>query len=114
MDNRLWIVDPQNPSKVENEYSGYNSIIDVQKNVVFRLCSFKNANEVILSGDFNDWSEDSYKMTKIDDCWVSNLKLSGGKYHYKFIVDGKWIIDPKNIVKEYDDKGNINSVCMVK
>ncbi|EDP70000.1 hypothetical protein FBALC1_10722 [Flavobacteriales bacterium ALC-1] len=53
-------------------------------------------------------------MTKVDGCWVYNQRLSGGKYHYKFIVDGNWITDPSNTVKEYDDEGNINSVCMVK
>jgi hypothetical protein len=109
-----WIEDPQNPSKVVNEYSGYNSVIDVQRNVVFQLCDFENAKTVILSADFNDWTEESFKMTKVDGCWTYNQKLSGGKYHYKFIVDDKWINDPTNSVKEYDDEGNINSVCMVK
>tara|TARA_R110001592_G_scaffold135186_1_gene351232 strand:- start:1076 stop:2020 length:945 start_codon:yes stop_codon:yes gene_type:complete len=110
----VWIEDPQNPSKVENEYDGYNSVIDVQKNVTFRLCDFDDAKTVILSGDFNNWSENDYKMIKSEDCWIYNKRLSGGKHHYKFIVDGQWIIDPKNSVKEYDGKGNINSVCMVK
>ena len=114
IDNDLWIEDPQNPSKVQNEFGGYNSVIDVQKNVEFLLCDYLDADTVILSGDFNDWSEDAFKMTKVDDCWVYNKRLSGGKYQYKFIVDGHWITDPANSVKEYDYKGNINSVCMVK
>ena len=114
IDNHHWIEDPQNPSKTLNEFGGYNSVIDVQKRVEFRLCDFKDAETVILSGDFNDWSEEDYVMTKVDDCWVYNKKLSGGKYQYKFIVDGKWMTDPENTVKEYDYKGNINSVCMVK
>lgn len=109
-----WIEDPQNPSKIENEYSGYNSVIDVQKNVTFELCDFKDAKTVILSGDFNDWSIDNYKMIWQDSCWTYNKRLSGGKHHYKFIVDGQWITDPHNSVKEYDGKGNINSVCMIK
>lgn len=109
-----WITDPHNPSKVENEYDGYNSVIDVQKNVTFRLCDYQDAETVILSADFNNWSENKFKMKKVDGCWVFHQKLSGGKYHYKFIVDGKWITDPANSVKEYDYDGNINSVCMVK
>jgi len=114
IDNHHWIEDPQNPSKILNEFGGYNSVIDVQKIVEFRLCDFKDAETVILSGDFNDWSEEDYVMTKVDGCWVYNKKLSGGKYQYKFIVDGKWMTDPENTVKEYDYKGNINSVCIVK
>lgn len=109
-----WITDPQNPSKIENEHEGYNSVIDVQKNVKFQLCNFQDAKTVILSADFNDWNEQEFKMNKVDGCWEYDQRLSGGKYHYKFIVDGNWITDPTNTVKEYDDKGNINSVCMVK
>ncbi len=114
IDNHYWIEDPHNPSKIENEFGGFNSVIDVQKNVEFILCDFQDAETVILSGDFNDWSEDNYKMEKVNDCWTYSIRLSGGKYHYKFIVDGKWITDPYNTVKEYDGKGHINSVCMVK
>tara|TARA_R110002124_G_scaffold137514_2_gene300344 strand:- start:16417 stop:17361 length:945 start_codon:yes stop_codon:yes gene_type:complete len=109
-----WIEDPQNPSKVENEHQGFNSVIDVQKNVKFQLCDFEDAQTVILSADFNNWTEQEFEMTKVNGCWIYNQRLSGGKYHYKFIVDGNWITDPANTVKEYDDKGNINSVCMVK
>ncbi|GAA4974483.1 hypothetical protein GCM10023315_26280 [Algibacter aquimarinus] len=53
-------------------------------------------------------------MRKMDYGWKYVIPLSGGKHHYKFIVDGKWIADPNNSVKEYDGEGNINSVCMVK
>ena len=114
IDNHHWVEDPNNPSKIENEFDGYNSVIDVQKSVEFRLCDFEDAKTVILSGDFNNWSEKNYKMTKVDGCWTYKRKLSAGKYHYKFIVDGKWFTDPVNTVKEYDNKGHINSVCMVK
>lgn len=114
IDKDLWITDPNNPSKIENEFGDYNSVIDIKKNVTFKLCDYLEAQTVILSGDFNDWSEDDYKMTKVDNCWVYTEKLSGGKHHYKFIVDGTWITDPENSVKEYDDEGHINSVCMVK
>jgi len=110
----MWLEDPENPSKIKNEFHSYNSLIDVQKTVEFRLCDYLDAETVILSGDFNDWAEDDYKLEKKDNCWIYQKTLSGGKYHYKFIVDGKWITDPKNSVKEYDDNGNINSVCMVK
>jgi 1,4-alpha-glucan branching enzyme len=114
MDKDLWITDPNNPSKIENEFGDYNSVIDIKKNVTFKLCDYLEAQTVILSGDFNDWSEDDYKMTKVDNCWVYTEKLSGGKHHYKFIMDGTWITYPENSVKEYDDEGHINSVCMVK
>ncbi len=109
-----WMEDPNNPSKKKNEYHGYNSLIDIQKEIAFELCAYENAKTVILSGDFNDWSWEKYKMEKTPNGWRYTINLSRGKYHYKFIVDGEWIIDPGNSVVEYDSMGNINSVCMVK
>lgn len=110
-----WMEDPTNLDKVENEHGSYNSRIDVKKRVEFKLNGFENAKKVILTGTFNDWNADDCEMEKDENGkWTYSVPLSGGKYHYKFIVDDKWIIDPINKVQEYDDKGNINSVCMVK
>ena len=109
-----WIEDPSNPSKRKNEYDGYNSVINVQVPIVFKLNGYQDAEKVILAGSFNDWNENDLKMTKTDDGWEVTVLLSGGKYHYKFIVDSDWILDPDNSVKEFDEDGNINSVRMVK
>lgn len=109
-----WIQDPGNGKKVRNEYWGFNSVIDVEVDVTFTLFGHKEATKVILSGDFNDWDEKEYSMKKTEKGWTFTTKLVGGKYHYKFIVDGVWITDPDNTVKEYDWKGNINSVKMVR
>lgn len=109
-----WMEDPANPNKVKNEFDEYNSIIDVTKLVAFYLKGYSDADKVILSGSFNDWSENTYKMKKTAFGWTYNVWLSGGKHHYKFIVDKEWLVDPENPVKEYDGEGNINSVVMVK
>ncbi|WP_109434282.1 glycogen-binding domain-containing protein [Aquimarina sp. AU119] len=109
-----WIEDPDNPRKTINEFSGYNSLIDIKAPAKFILNGFLDAQQVIIAGSFNNWSEGEYKMTRTKNGWADTLMLSGGKHHYKFIVDGKWMEDPDNPVKEYDFKGNVNSVCMVK
>ena len=109
-----WIEDPNNPDKVINEYGGFNSVVSIEGKITFYLAGYENAQDVVLSGGFNDWSEESYKMIKTDSGWTLTTSLAGGKHHYKFIVDGKWITDPTNPIKEYDGKGNINSVVMVK
>lgn len=109
-----WMEDPHNPNKIENEFGEYNSVIDIKKEITFFLPNHTNANKVILAGSFNDWSEDSCKMTKTDEGWLYTIRLSGGKHHYKFIVDGEWFVDPENPVKEYDGNGHINSVYMVR
>lgn len=109
-----WIMDPNNSNIVENEFGEYNSVLDIKKATSFILYDNLNAKSVVLSGTFNNWSETELKMTKIDIGWTYTLYLSGGKHHYKFIVDDNWIVDPDNPVKEYDEYGNINSVKMVK
>lgn len=112
--DKEWIIDPSNPHKEMNEYEGYNSVIEVKKEVTFSLANYNDAQEVILAGSFNDWSETDIKMKKTSKGWEAKIDLPGGKFHYKYIVDGRWILDPNNSVKEYDYYGNINSVKMVK
>ncbi len=110
-----WMEDPTNPDKVVNEFGEYNSHVDVKKEVTFQLKGYPNAKEVILAGSFNDWREQDFKMKKSSEgIWTYSFPLSGGKHHYKFIVDGNWIVDPNNTVQEYDNDGHINSVVMVR
>lgn len=109
-----WIEDPHNPNKTPNEFHEYNSVIDIQEYTTFALVGHPQAKEVILAGSFNNWNEEDLKMKKTLDGWVYTIPLSGGKHHYKFIVDGKWMTDPDNPVREYDGEGHINSVYMVK
>ncbi|WP_298759410.1 hypothetical protein [uncultured Psychroserpens sp.] len=115
IDGHHWIEDPSNPSKVENEFGEYNSLINVGKYVTFLLKGYDNAERVILAGSFNDWNESAILMERIESgYWKYRLPLPAGKHYYKFIIDGEWILDPDNPVKEYDGKGHINSVFMVK
>jgi len=109
-----WMEDPNNTAKIPNEFNGYNSLKNIQKQVTFSLNGYQTAQEVILTGSFDNWDEHKIKMNKKDGAWVRRLKLSAGKYHYKFIVDGEWLVDPVNSVMEYDENGNINSVYIVK
>jgi 1,4-alpha-glucan branching enzyme len=109
-----WMEDPHNPSKTPNEFNEFNSVLNIQKHITFALVGYPNAKEVILAGSFNNWNEHAIKMEKTKDGWVYSLPLSGGKHHYKFIIDGEWITDPDNPVREYDGDGHINSVYMVK
>ncbi len=108
-----WIHDHNNKKKIRNEYHTFNSIYTVAKEVTFRLKGFSNASKIALAGDFNDWKTNTLLMKKDKESWYLTVTLSGGKHHYKYIVDGKWIVDPTNSIKERDRYGNINSVKMV-
>lgn len=109
-----WIHDPGNPEKSINEYDGYNSVISITAATTFKLSGHANATEVYLAGTFNDWDTSSIPMEKIGDDWQICMDLAGGKHHYKFIVDGTWITDPDNDIREYDSHGNLNSVIMIR
>ncbi|SDX13985.1 Glycogen recognition site of AMP-activated protein kinase [Lutibacter oricola] len=109
-----WISDPDNKNFKDNEHGTKNSILNISKKVTFNLYDCKEANEVILCGSFNNWNEDEIKMSKTQKGWTFSMLLKSGKHHYKYIVDGNWITDPFNSVKEFDENGNINSVIMIK
>jgi hypothetical protein len=78
--------------------------------VTFFLRGNEKASKVMLAGSFNDWNPNALSMKKVDSGWIADVKLNPGKYWYKFIVDGNWVADIDNQIKENDGLGNINSV----
>ena len=86
-------------------------------NTTFRLRGHPNARVVALAGSFNDWNQSQVlcgKEGKEGDEWVCRIDLAPGKYTYKFIIDGDWILDPANPDTEDDERGITNSVLTVK
>jgi 1,4-alpha-glucan branching enzyme len=105
--------DPANPATTgSGDFT--NSCITVKPNFTFTLKQFPDAKNVIVTGSFNGWNKDSYKMTRKDGAWEYTLNLKPGKYTYKFIVDGQWMIDPANEEWEENRAGTGNSVLWVK
>jgi hypothetical protein len=82
-------------------------------NYNFRLKGYPNARAVYLAGDFNGWSPNTFAMHKDGDDWVLAVHLSNGKHLYKFVVDGKWIIDPSNKLWEQNEQHTGNSVIWI-
>ena len=69
--------------------------------------------EVFLAGDFNNWSPTETLMNEKDGIYTVTLQLQNGKYSYKFIVDGQWLID-ENADESIDDGfGGQNSIIYV-
>ncbi|MEZ5013801.1 MAG: glycogen-binding domain-containing protein [Chitinophagales bacterium] len=104
-----WITDPANPYHV-GQADQPNSVISVDPNHKFILHGFADAQDVEISGNFNLWADPGYTMQKTADGWEIPLHLEPGKYTYKFIVDGKWILDPGNDLMEENEFGTGNSV----
>jgi hypothetical protein len=76
----------------------------------FYLPGHQDANRVVLSGTFNNWSTLEMPMQRTDSGWIGQLKLKPGKYQYKYILDGRWTRDPFNRQGENDLNGGNNSV----
>lgn len=82
--------------------------------VVFSVFA-PQAKEVYLAGDFNDWRQDvSSRMEARNGTWFKRINLRSGRYHYRFIIDGKWIEDPKNPVKETNPYGEMDSLIEIR
>lgn len=107
-----WIPDPDNPFTIgSGDYT--NSYMAFKPNYEFRLSGFADAKEVIVTGNFNSWNEEGYKMQQKAGAWILPIRLEPGKYIYKFIVDGKWILDPVNKLWEENEYGTGNSVLWI-
>lgn len=78
--------------------------------VRFFLPGNKGAGKVYLSGSFNAWSTLQTPMNWADSGWAVTVRLRPGKYTYKYIVDGRWINDPFNKLKESDTYHGFNNV----
>ena len=108
-----WINDPA--SQHMSSEGGYqNSLIAVNPNYRFYLKGYDGAKSVAVSGNFNGWNETGYSMARDDNGWYISLYLKPGKYTYKFIVDGKWILDPDNTLWEENEYGTGNSVLWIE
>ena len=68
--------------------------------------------DVKIAGSFNNWQP--VQMGCFKGCWSLPLELPDGQYQYKLVIDGSWVCDPENPFKTKDDKGNENSVLIVK
>lgn len=109
-----WITDPGNPYRIPNSAGTFNSWRPVGNVEIFELRGFENASGLILTGDFNGWDEGKFRMIKKGESWVFPVALKPGRYTYKFIVDGLWMTDPANPIRQPNDIGTYNSVRWVR
>ncbi|RYY35508.1 MAG: hypothetical protein EOP46_09775 [Sphingobacteriaceae bacterium] len=108
-----WITDPANTCyAVEGGIT--NSFIAVDPTYTFRLKGYAKAASVRVAGSFNDWNPDQYTMCRNANEWYLSMKLPLGKNRYKFLVDGKWILDPGNKLWEQNEHDSGNSVLWLE
>lgn len=100
-------------TRAENDLQAVMPRPSLTGNTEFRLKGHANAKAVLLAGGFNRWDGSALPMTREGDAWVARIDLPPGRHPYKFVVDGAWIMDPDNTVREADFTGNENSIKMV-
>ena len=74
--------------------------------------SAPQAKDVYIVGDFNHWKiNDASRLSRGEDGrWEKRYTLTPGKYRYKFVVDGEWVLDSLNQEKEQNPYGTYDSV----
>jgi len=73
------------------------------------------AESVRLTGEFLKWSPEGIRMERDgeDGLWKASVDLEPGEYEYRFIIDGVWIKDPRNVDSVLNEFGQENSLLIV-
>jgi chromosome partitioning protein len=71
-----------------------------------------DARVVMIAGDFNNWRPQPLEIREWG-VWQTSLELSPGNYHYKFVIDNRWINDPNNPDTSPNDYGSYDSVVQI-
>ena len=73
------------------------------------------AETVAVAGDFNEWSEQGFRLEDPDGdgIWTGQAPLSPGLHKYMFVVDGTWMTDPQADRYVDDGFGNRNALIEV-
>ena len=74
----------------------------------------EKARTVCIAANFNGWSPEKASMRDTGaGRWLKELSLAPGQYEYQYVVDGKWINDPRAVKSTPNAYGGRNSVLVV-
>ena len=60
------------------------------------VCVAPSAKAVCLTGEFNGWDPQAHPMRRQPDgAWLLQVALHHGHHQYRFLVDGKPVLDPR-------------------
>ncbi len=84
-----------------------------EKPVDFAL-DLPNAQSACVAGTFNNWDTKRTPLRKEKKGqWKATVWLPPGRYEYRFVVDGRWLSDPKAKESVTNGYGSTNSVVVV-
>ena len=81
----------------------------------FQYTPSTKPSRVTVTGSFNDWNKSSDELKDVRGTGTYELKvpLDPGSYLYKFVVDGKEIVDPSNPERSPTGFDDFNSILRV-
>lgn len=72
------------------------------------------AQDVLLTGSFNNWDGGKHPMKKDKNgIWKKRLGLSPGQYEYRYLVDDQWSNDPSCQARVDNGFGGQNNIITV-
>jgi 1,4-alpha-glucan branching enzyme len=75
-------------------------------------CAAPQAKSVELAGDFNHWHPFPMERS-VDGWWLAHVELTHGHHQYRFLVDGKPMLDPHATGVVRDEQGERVSLIAV-
>lgn len=78
----------------------------------FRI-NAEGARSVCVAGTFNNWDPSKTPLRRNGNAWQTKIALPKGRHEYRFVVDGKWMIDPAAQDSAPNPYGERNSVVSV-
>jgi len=123
----IWTEDSENKYKADDGLGGYISEfyldrVDVERQITAKVLYEAGSNSsrekvvefaiylpevsnLSVAGNFNSWNPEHDILTK-DENGIFRLKmrLKPGQYIYKFIADGRWILDKYNPDTKYESR----------
>lgn len=91
-------------NQVVNQHYGPRILSD---GVLFQFFN-RTAKSVEIAGDFNHWIPESL-IVREEGLWQKVVPLKERKFHYKYIVDGEWQVDPFHQEKRENEFGGVDS-----
>ena len=72
----------------------------------------ERSQRISVAGSFNDWDPECAPMEfdAASGHFRRRVDLPAGAYEYKFVVDGRWMLDDSNPNFSANDFGTLNSV----
>src|SRR6266481_3948101 len=94
--------------------SSRNSSAKPAPALVSFICEAPDAGQVHLTGDFNDWDPKAHPMKRQPGgVWLLELPLNHGDHHYRFLIDGKSVLDARASRTARDHQGEKVSSIVV-